>query len=122
MFSPQLRLIISGLSFFIIFAIGFVLQHSGKPYNVALFTLHKLVSVGLVVFLVVAVIKINQVAPLSTLQIIVLAISALCFIATVATGGMLSVEKTWPLIVAVLHKVLPFATLVSTAVSLYLLS
>lgn len=122
MFSPQFRLIISGLSFLAIFAIGFVLQRSGKPYNVALFTLHKLVSIGLAAFLVVAIVKINQVSPLNTAQSIMLAIFALCFIATVSTGGMLSVEKTWPLIVTMLHKVLPFATLLSTAVSLYLLS
>ncbi len=121
MLSTNLKLIISGVSFLVIFIAGFILHNNGKPYNIALFTLHKLVSIAVVIFLISTVIKIHRVTPLTSLQIILLALTALFFLATVATGGMLSVDKVWPPIVSTLHKVLPFLTLVSTSASLYLL-
>lgn len=121
MISTQLKLIITGVTFFIIFAAGFLLRNSGKPYNTALFTLHKLLSIGLVIFLAVTIAKIHRVTPLTTNQLIALIVAALFFLATVATGGMLSVDKVFPPIVSVLHKALPFVTIVTTSVSLYLL-
>jgi hypothetical protein len=121
MLSTSLKLIISGASFLVIFIAGFILHNSGKPYNTALFTLHKLVSIAVVIFLVSTVIKIHRVTPLTSLQIITLVITALLFLATVATGGMLSVDKVWPPVVSTIHKILPFLTLLSTSASLYLL-
>ena len=121
MLSTNLKLIISGLSFLVIFGAGFWLHNTGKPYNMALFTLHKLVTIGLIIFLAITVSKMHQVTPLNSVQIVALAITALFFLATIATGGMLSVDKVFPPIVSILHKVLPFVTLVSTSVSFYLL-
>ena len=121
MLSSNLKLIISGLSFLVIFIAGFILHNNGKPYNTALFTLHKLVSIAVVIFLMSMVIKIHRVTPLTPIQTLLLALTAVFFLATVATGGMLSVNKVWPPVVSVLHKVLPFLTLFSTSASLYLL-
>ena len=87
----------------------------------ALFTLHKLVTIGLIIFLAITVSKIHQVTPLTTQQMLPWQSLRFLFIATIATGGMLSVDKVFPPIVSVLHKVLPLVTLVSTSVSFYLL-
>ena len=121
MLSTNLKLIISGIAFLVIFGAGFWLHNSGKPYNMALFTLHKLVTIALIIFLALTIVKVNQVTLLNSVQVIALAVTAFLFIATIATGGMLSVEKVFPPIVSILHKVLPLVTLVSTSVSFYLL-
>ena len=122
MVSVQFRYIISSFAFLAIFVIGFVLQKSGKPYNVALFTLHKLISVGFVVFLVVTLVKNHRIHMLTPIQVIVFIITAVCFAVMAATGGLVSVEKVMPAFVSTLHKVMPYITVISTAVSLYLLS
>ena len=46
---------------------------------------------------------------------------AVCFAATIVSGGLLSVEKTMPLIVRRLHQITPYLTLLSTSAVLYLL-
>jgi hypothetical protein len=121
MLTTQLKLIISGISFLVIFAAGFWLHNSGKPYNMAIFTLHKLVSLGLIILLAITISKMHQASPLNTIEIITLAVTGFLFAATIGTGGMLSVDKVWPPIVSTLHKVLPFLALASTSASMYLL-
>lgn len=119
---PQPRLIGTGLLFLIVFISGFWLNRSGSPYSAAVLTLHKLISLAAAGLVVATIVQTNRVAKLSTTELIVSVLSGLFFVAAVATGGLLSAEKPVPTIVSTLHLITPFMTVLSTAVTLYLLA
>lgn len=117
----QLRFVNIGLFFFLIFASGYGLHHSGKPYGAILFNAHKLIGFGLFVLLIVRAIQVNRTAPLSPVEGMVFGIAGLFFLATIVFGGLVSIDKPWPAFVALAHKLLPYLTLLTTTFSLYLL-
>lgn len=117
----QLRFISAGLFFLLILPSGLWLSHSGKPYSLALFNIHKLMGFGLFVFLAINVFRVNQATPLSALQSAACLIAAVCFLATIVTGGLVSIPQTMPGLVSLAHKLLPYLTVVSTLTSIYLL-
>lgn len=117
----QLRVIGAGLSFVLIFLLGFWLSRSGKPYSPIIFNLHKLIGLAALVLLAVTVYRVNQVAPLSTAGWIAAAVTGLLFIATIVSGGLVSLDQPMPAFVSLMHKAFPYFTVLSTAVTLYLL-
>ena len=68
MSTTQLRIACTGLFFLLIFFFGFWLNRSGKPYNLFIFTIHKLIALGAVVFLTMTVYNVHQAAPLSPIS------------------------------------------------------
>jgi hypothetical protein len=125
------RFIYIGLFFLLIFLSGLWLNHTGKPYGVILLTIHKLIALGAVVFLVVIVYRSHQAAPLGAPAIAAAAATVLMFIATIAAGGLESIDATGGLAgvsqsvrsaIALAHWILPFLTLLSTAATLYLVT
>jgi hypothetical protein len=122
MSTSQLKLAGAGLFIVVIFLLGFLLNRSGKPYNMLVFTAHKLISIGAVVYLTVMVLRAHQATPLNTLQWVVVGITVFCFLATILTGGLWSVERTMPGILLKLHQIGPFLTLLSTLAMVYLIS
>lgn len=116
----QLRILGAGLFYLFIFLSGIWLTRSGKPYNTIVLTIHKLISVVAVVFLVVVLHRMNKTAPLGVGELVSAAITGLLFLSTIATGGLLSADKPMPGIVLWLHRITPFLTVLSTAVTLYL--
>jgi len=110
-----------GLVFLLIFFSGILMWRSGKPYNTALFTVHKLVGLALGVWLGVIVYQANQAAPLGPLAIAAIAVTVLLFVGTVVAGGLLSVEKEVPAFVRRLHQVVPVLAVLATGGTLVLL-
>jgi hypothetical protein len=117
----QLRIVGTTLFYLFIFLSGFWLTRSGKPYSVIVLTIHKLISLAAVVFLVITIYQANQVAKLSAIELTAGVVTGLFFLGTIATGGLLSVDKPMPAIVLWLHRIMPFLTVLSTAATLYLL-
>ena len=115
------RTLATGFFFLLIFLTGFWLSRSGKPYSTVLFNLHKIIALGTVVFLSVMVFKLHQTVPLQTLQIAAITVAVLCAVATVLTGGLLSIEKSMPEFILRVHQITPYLTVISSAVTLYLL-
>jgi hypothetical protein len=105
----------AGVFFLIIFLTGFLLSQSGRPLNTIVFTIHKLVAVGAVVFLAVTVYRTNQVAGLSTVALAAAAITGLLFLGTIVTGGLLSIGQSVPSAILTMHQITPFLTVLSTA-------
>ncbi|HEY3310676.1 MAG TPA: hypothetical protein VGK00_03455 [Anaerolineales bacterium] len=114
------RILTAVLFFLFIFALGFWLSRSGKPYNIIIFTIHKLIAMGAIVYLAVTVHKVSQVSPLDSAQIIAIIITLLCFLTTILTGGLVSLARPMPPIVTSLHHLGPWLAVLSTVVSLYL--
>jgi hypothetical protein len=117
----QLRVVGTGLFFVFIFLSGYWLSRSGKPYSAIIFNIHKLIGLAAGVFLIVTVYQIHRVAPLGPAEIIAIVVTVLFFIGVVAAGGLLSIDKPMPVIVSMMHKLLPYVAVLSTAVTLYLL-
>lgn len=114
------RAIVAGLFFLLVFLSGIWLSRSGRPLNVGISTLHKLISLTAGIFLLVTIYQRNQVVASSTAAWIAIVVTGLCFLGTVASGGFLSSEKPLPIAVLRVHQVgLVLATL-SSAVTLYL--
>ncbi len=118
----QSRIIGSGLFFLFILLSGFWLSHYGRPLNGFILTLHKLISVAAIVWLGVTVRRINQGAALGGMAWLAVIVSGLFFLGTIATGGLLSIEKTMPAVVLRLHQVTPYLTTLSSVATLYFLS
>lgn len=102
----------------------------GKPYHTLIFTIHKLFGVGLGIFLIINVARIQKTAPLSPLGITLLVVTILIFVTVVAAGGLLSIEaeggvgkvsQTVLNMISLVHKVFPYLAVLSTAALLYLL-
>jgi hypothetical protein len=110
-----------GLYFLFIFLSGFWLSRQARPHPVLLVTLHKLIALAAGVYLGLTVYRAHQVTPLDPLQIAAVAVTALLFAVNVATGSLLSSKAVMPEVVTTLNKAVPFLTVVSTGVVIYLL-
>jgi len=119
--ADQLRIVGAGLVFVVIFVSGYWLSRAGKPYNVIVLTVHKLISLAAVVFLVITMIQANRVAALSAVELIAGVLTGLFFLGLMATGGLLSGDKQMPAVVLKLHQIAPYLTVLAAAVTLYLL-
>ena len=83
-------------------------------------TVHKLIGLALGIYLGRMVYQMHKVIPLSSTQIIAVAVTVLFFAVNVATGSLLSANKPMPEVVSVINKWFPYLTVVSTGVMIYL--
>jgi hypothetical protein len=116
-----INLITLGLLFLFILLTGYWLNRSGNPYHVLLVTFHKLIGLGTGVYLGLSLYRISKIVPLDSIQIVMIAITVLCFAVNVATGSLLSTNRPMPKAVSLLNKYFPYLTLVSTGGMIYLL-
>jgi hypothetical protein len=112
--------IVAGLFFLTFFGSGIWLSKLGRPLNVGVSTLHKLIGVAGGVYLLVTIYQRHQVVPLSGMAWAAIAAAGLCFLGIVASGGLLTSEKPVPVAVLRAHQVLPVLALLSTSATLYL--
>ncbi len=108
-------------SFLLIFLSGFWLSRTGAPYSSITLTIHKLVGLAAGVVVVRTIYRAHQVAPLGLVEIIAVVVTGLLFLGTVAAGALLSTGRPTLAAVSTTHQVAPFLTVLSTAVTLYLL-
>lgn len=113
---------IVGLAFVFILLSGFFLSRKGKPYNVIISTIHKLVSLALLAYFIVIIFQANRLAPLSSLEIIASVFTGLFFLALIATGGILSASKIISRSLQIVHRILPYLAILSTAITVYFIS
>ena len=119
----QMKVVSMGAGFLVIILSGYWLSRSGKPYSTLVFTVHKLIALAAIVLLGITVYRINQAGALSAVEVLAAIVTGLFFLGTMGTGGALSIpsDKAMPAIVHKLHQVTPYLTVLSTAVTLYLL-
>ncbi|NJC96371.1 MAG: hypothetical protein C3F07_18395 [Anaerolineales bacterium] len=112
-----------GAAFLIMFLSGFWLNRKGKPYDTLIFTIHKMIGLGMGIFLYMTIRQIHRTASLDPIEILLVAFTVLSFLATVTTGSLLSVpvSKPMPDIVSTLNKIFPYITVLSTAITSYFL-
>lgn len=121
MITTKWQAISAGLFFLVIFLSGFWLSRSGKPYSGILINLHKLVALAAVVLFVITLVRLNRVATLGALEVVVGAVTVLLAVGLFATGALVSIDRPMPPFVSILHHLVPYLALLSTAATLYLL-
>ncbi len=114
------KIIITSLLLVGMILTGFIVSRSGKPYGTLLLTLHKLVSLGALIFLVVTVNQAIRITTVNPITLVVIILSAVLFIALFATGGIVSAMKAPPRIILTIHYILPYMLAVSTLGTLFL--
>ncbi len=116
------RTIISGALFTTTLATGYWLSATEKPYNTILLTGHKLSTLSNIVLIDATLFQKRKHFSLSNTEKLSAIIMNICFVSTIATGGMLSTDRTMPKYVHTFHKTTPWLTLISSGLLLYLLN
>lgn len=114
------RAVVAGLFFLFVFLSGLWLSRAGRPLNVGISTVHKLIGLAGGIFLLVTIHQRSRMVPLSGTEWIAIVVTGLCFLAVVASGGFLSADKPMPVAVLRVHQVGPVLATLSSAVTLYL--
>jgi hypothetical protein len=117
-----MRIVGTGLFFLAIFLSGFWLSRTGKPYGSLYLNIHKLIALAAVVFLVLTITRVNQSARQNAVELTVSIVAALLFLATIISGGLVSIPRTLPAFLTTIHHFLPYATLLAIAGTLCLLA
>ena len=117
------KLAVAGGLFLLTVIFGLIVSRSGRPFSIALVTVHKLSAVAAVVLVGLAVNQLRQTGDgLVLIEIGLIVISALLFVALIATGALLTREEMQlPEVVLKIHQVAPLLTLISSTVTVYLL-
>jgi len=109
------------IAFLVILVFGFWLSHSGKPYNVVLFNIHKLIALGAVIITVVQLSKVLKTADSLALVTILLILAGLCVVALFATGALMSLGKLDFMLTLTIHRIAPVMLTIAMALVVYLL-
>lgn len=115
------KLIVAGILFLFTLISGGILSHSGRPLSVGLVTIHKLIAVGTIVFIGMAVNQLYKTTDGKLLiELIVMVISGMLFLALIATGALLTREIQLPDEVLKVHQIAPHLALACSAIAIYL--
>lgn len=122
MIMNKTTLILAGLLFLFTLLSGVWVSHSGKPINMVIFTIHKLIAIATIIFIALSVYNLYKALDLRTfIQLAVFVFTGLLFLALIITGALLSRNSPLPAAILRVHQVAPLLALVSSAISIYLL-
>ena len=120
--SIEMRIVLIGLLFAFKFAAGFWLTRSGKPYNVAILAIHKIISLAILAMIGITIDRLRRDVGLASAEIIATAITGSLFLLTIASGGLVSTDKPANAVILTVHRVVPFLTVLSTGATIYLVA
>ena len=115
------KLIVTGLLLLFTLLSGVWLSHSGRPYNTVIFTLHKLIALGAVIFTVVTVQQLRTGMDTRTLALGASVVTGLLFLSLFASGALLSIGKPDHIAILAIHRVAPLLAVIATAATVVLL-
>jgi hypothetical protein len=109
-----------GLGLVVIIISGLATSRLGKPYNSAVFGLHKIVAVGIIILLVTIVRSLAKTVELHALAPVVFITTGLLFLGLFVSGALLALN-IGPEAVLRVHQVLPLLAVGFSTLSVYLL-
>jgi len=117
------KLITAGILFLFTLISGMIVSRSGRPLSVGLVTVHKLIAVGTMVLIGMAVNQLNKTIDGKVfIEVSIMVISVIVFLALIATGALLTREEMQlPEVVLKVHQVAPLLALISSTITIYLL-
>jgi chromate transport protein ChrA len=116
------KFILPGIIFLFTLASGVWLSNAGKPYNNAIFTLHKLIALGAVVLAAIQMVKGFKTTGITPVTIGLSIITILAVIALFATGALMSLDKELYKVWLIIHQIAPAVISITSAAIIYLLT
>lgn len=110
-----------GVIFILTLAFGFWLSNTGKPYNGALFNIHKLLALGAVVFTIIRLSGVLKGVHSLAFIIVLLVLAGLCVVAMFASGALMSLGKLDYTLMLTLHRIAPVVLVIALALVFALL-
>lgn len=121
MLTPFAAKLITAISLVLVICSGMWLMKYGRPYNGFITTVHKLVSIAYAVYLFIYLRHYRNSSPITGWETAVIDIALLLFVGTVASGGVLTIERPVPSYVTILHKLTSSLAICATVVTLFAL-
>jgi hypothetical protein len=103
-----MKFLTAGILIILTIVSGFWLSKAGKPYNTAIFTIHKLIALGAGIFMVLAIRQMYKPGEVSAAWITAIVVCAVFYIVLFATGAVLSPDKPANVIVLWAHRIAPY--------------
>ncbi len=116
------KFILPVIIFLLTLVSGVWLSNAGKPYNNAIFTIHKLIALGAVVLAAIQIIRGFKTTSASPLMILLFVMAILAVIALFATGALMSLDKGPYKVWLTIHQIAPAVMGIASAVVLLLLA
>jgi phosphotransferase system glucose/maltose/N-acetylglucosamine-specific IIC component len=114
---------IAGLLFVFTLISGVWLSHSGKPFNMAIFTIHKLIALATVIAIAVNVYHLYREVDIRTfVELAIITVTVLVFLALFISGALLSLNVPLQGAALRIHQVVPLLALVSSTITVYLMA
>ncbi|MCF7808636.1 MAG: hypothetical protein K9M49_06385 [Candidatus Marinimicrobia bacterium] len=101
----------------LVFILGYWLHVLGTPYNAFLLAIHKLIALAGIVVVGIHVYQVFPIIEPSGSTYLLVGVTLICSIATLATGGVLSAVETANPVMLWSHRLLPYITLVLLVMS-----
>jgi hypothetical protein len=117
------RLVVAGALSLLTLISGVWLSHSGKPLNVVIITIHKLVALATVIVIATNVYPLYRAVESRTfLELVLIVVTGLLFLALFVSGALLTRGSPLPEAVLRVHQVAPLLALGLSVATLYLLA
>ncbi len=116
----QSRIPLMGLLYVFIVLSGFWVGSSGKPYNTAIFSIHKLIALATVAILAVTIYQSRASIVFTTVLWGALIVTGLLVSGMFVTGALLSIIQPTNIVVLSLHRVIPVLLVISAMAVTYL--
>jgi len=116
----QHKIISTGAAFIFILISGFILSKIGKPYNPLFFNIHKLISLGVLIYAIVITVQIFKCAEVYNPVYYILLIIILLSIAAFITGGILSAKDNAKEIILTIHRIVSLLILAGVVILIFL--
>ena len=117
----ETRFIIIGLLFIVSVLSGINISKSGKPYNVPVFTIHKIAGLAAIVLIAIAIYKIQEPIELKILELGAIVFTGIFLVSVFISGVLLSINKTVNELILTIHKITWILSMVFTIITVYLL-
>ncbi len=121
MSTVQFRVVSAGLLYLLIVLSGIWLSRSGAPYSTLILAIHKFITLAAIIFFARMIYQIHQADALNIIEFTAVACTGLFLLGTIISGGLLSTGKPMPAVIVSAHQIIPFLTVFSTAIMLYVL-
>jgi len=115
------KCIITGSLFILTIAAGIWLHHTGKPFNIIIFTLHKFAAIATTVLVVILIVNLVKKVEINHIIFVLIVLDGLAFLALYITSALLSIGKLTGNIILITHNIATILALSITAWNSYFL-
>ena len=116
----EIRIGIICLSFILMIISGIWLSKNGKPYHTAVFAVHKLSALLMVIFAIVLILDLKKNRGITNFEWILFIFSGIFILISFITGALMSFDRPAKAIISITHKIMPYFIL-GTAVFLVII-